>query len=269
MSKTLSVAVSIIIIAIVSTLTLATPQLRHPTLLSDLAARAPKHALSEPFGIAFDLANKNVYVANYESNTVSVIDGRSNRITHTIPVGVNPNQVAHDPANQEIYVSDSGSTTVSAISSTDNKVVATIATDPVTPSSGEYGPFWLAFNPTNNEMYVTNYNFPSPSDTVVAINGTTNTVAATISVGQNPIRLAYDPSNGCIYAADYSSDRISVISPSNTVVATISVPGNPDFVGYDSENGEIYVASNNSNQVTAISSTTNTIVATINIGGNP
>jgi YVTN family beta-propeller protein len=269
MSKFRSVAVSIIIIVAVSTLVLATLQLGHPALSSDVASRAPKHPLSEPFGIAFDPTNNNVYVANYESNTVSVIDSRSNRITHAISVVRNPNQVAYDPANQEIYVSNSGSTTVSAISSTDNKVVATITTDPVTPLTGEYGPFWLTFNPTNNEMYVTNYNFPSPSDTIVAINSTTNTVAATISVGQNPIRLAYDPSNGCIYVADYSSGQISVISPSNRVVATISVPGNPDFVGYDPENSEIYVASNNSNQVTAISSTTNTVVATINVGGNP
>lgn len=269
MSSFRLVAVSIIIIAVVSTLVLEAQQLRLPALLGDPSSRAPKRALSEPFGIAFDAANNNVYVANYESNTVSVINSRSNRITHAIPVGANPNQVAYDPANQEIYVSNSGSTTVSAISSTETKIVATIATDPVTPLTGEYGPFWLAFNPTNKEMYVTNYNFPSPSNTVVAINSTTNTVAATIPVGQNPIRLAYDPSNGCIYVADYSSGQISVISPSNTLVATIRVPGNPDFVGYDPENSEIYVASNNSNQVTAISSTTNGVVATITIGGNP
>src|SRR5712664_1321031 len=173
MSKIRSVAVSIIIIAVLSTLILATLQLRHPTLLGDPASRAPKRALSEPFGIAFDPTNNNVYVANYESNTVSVIDSKSNRITHAISVGTNPNQVAYDPANQEIYVSNSGSTTVSAISSTNNKIVATIATDPVTPSTGEYGPFWLTFSPTNSEMYVTNYNFPNPSDTVVAINSTT------------------------------------------------------------------------------------------------
>src|SRR5260370_30540791 len=156
MSKVRSVAVSIIIVAIVSTLILGAQQLRHPTLLIDPASRAPKSALSEPFGIAFDPANNNVYVANYESNTISVIDSRNNRITHAIPVGTNPNQVAYDPANREIYLSDSGSTTVSAISSSDNKVVATIATDPVTPLTGEYRPFWLTFNPTNNEMYVTN-----------------------------------------------------------------------------------------------------------------
>jgi YVTN family beta-propeller protein len=270
MSRIRSVAVSIIIIAVVSTTILGAQQMHHPTLSASLSdSRPPKHALSEPFGIAFDPTNNNVYVANFGSNTVSVIDGRNNKITHAISVGTNPNQVAYDPANQEIYVSDSGSTTVSAISSTDNNIVATIATDPVTPSNGEYGPFWLAFNPTNDEMYVTNYNFPSSSNTVVAINSTTNTVAATVTVGQNPIRLAYDPSNGCIYVADYSSGQISVISPSNRVVATISVPGNPDFVGYDPGNSEIYVASNNSNQVTAISSATNMVVATINIGGNP
>src|SRR5467141_4059565 len=122
MSKVRSVAVPIIMIAIVSTLILGAQQLGHPTLSSDPAFRAPKRALSEPFGIAFDPANNNVYVANYETNTVSGIDSKSNRITHAIPVGTNPNQVAYDPANQEIYVSNSGSTTVSAISSTDNKV---------------------------------------------------------------------------------------------------------------------------------------------------
>ncbi len=225
--------------------------------------------LSQPLGIAFDPANNDIYVADFGSNTVSVISGATNTIIATIAVGTNPNQVAYDPFNHEIYVSNSGSTTVSAISSSTNTVVATIPVDPNPPPPGGYGPYWLAFDPANNEMFVTNYNFPSFSNTVSAIESN-NVIVHTITVGTNPIRLAYDPANGDMYVDDYSSAQVSVIDSSNTVIATINgLPGNPNTVGYDPANHNMYVSSNNSNSVTVISSALNMVVTTIGVGGNP
>ncbi len=226
-----------------------------------ISASNPPCALTQPVAVTFAPANNYVYVANYGSNDVSVIDGSTNKIVATIPVGKNPILLAYAPSNQEIYVSNWGSSTVSAISSATNTIVATI---PV--GSGPQG---IAFDPANNEILVTNYNFPSASNTVSAISTATNTVVATITVGSNPIRLAYDPANGYMYVADYSSGQVSVIGSSNSVVTTISsLPGNPNTVGYDPANHEMYVSSNNANKVTAIDSS-NTVVATITVGGNP
>ena len=39
-----------------------------------------------PMGIAYDSKNGNMYVANFYSNTVSVIDAGTNNVIHTIPM---------------------------------------------------------------------------------------------------------------------------------------------------------------------------------------
>ena len=47
-----------------------------------------------------------VYVANYDSNTVSVIDGKTNQvIASDITVGQNPVGIAVNPATNMVYVS--------------------------------------------------------------------------------------------------------------------------------------------------------------------
>jgi YVTN family beta-propeller protein len=69
----------------------------------------------EPWGIAYDSSNGYIYVTDYGSNLVSVINGKTNTVIATIPVGAWPKGVAYDPSNGYIYVTNSGSGTVSII----------------------------------------------------------------------------------------------------------------------------------------------------------
>ena len=55
-----------------------------------------------------------VYVAN-GGGTVSVISGRTGKVTATIHVGSQPDGVAINPATGAVYVPNSGSNTVSVI----------------------------------------------------------------------------------------------------------------------------------------------------------
>jgi DNA-binding beta-propeller fold protein YncE len=47
---------------------------------------------------------------------VSVISGKTNKVTATIPVGSGPEVVAVNPATGTVYVTNEGSDTVSVIS---------------------------------------------------------------------------------------------------------------------------------------------------------
>jgi YVTN family beta-propeller protein len=68
------------------------------------------------------ITNK-IYVANWDSQDVSVIDGNTNKVTDTIPVGVDPFAVEHNPSNNYIYVGNTDSDTVSIINSTHSIIV--------------------------------------------------------------------------------------------------------------------------------------------------
>jgi YVTN family beta-propeller protein len=59
----------------------------------------------------------------------------------------------------------------------------------------------------NGKIYVVNYG----SNTTSVINGSTNTKERDISVGSNPVRIAYDSDTNMIYVAKQRSGSVSVI----------------------------------------------------------
>jgi YVTN family beta-propeller protein len=73
-------------------------------------------------GVAVDPTTHKVYVANYDSNITSAIDGRTNKVTN-VTVGGSPIAVAVDPTNGRVYVTNSLSNTVSVIDEKTNDPV--------------------------------------------------------------------------------------------------------------------------------------------------
>lgn len=99
-------------------------------------------------------------------------------------------------------------------------------------------PSAIAYNPSNNYMYVANF----MSYNVLIISGSTNQVIATVNVGSGPAGVAYDPTSNTIYVTNENSNNVSEISGSNnTVIATVNVGNSPVAVAYDSSNNTIYV----------------------------
>jgi YVTN family beta-propeller protein len=66
------------------------------------------------------------YVANSDSNTVSVIDTASNTVVATVPVGRQPFGVAITPDGVHAYVANRIDSTVSVIDTASNTVVTTV-----------------------------------------------------------------------------------------------------------------------------------------------
>jgi YVTN family beta-propeller protein len=64
-----------------------------------------------------------VYVANYEDNTVSVIDTATNIVNATIPVGTEPFGVAVTPDGSKVYVANQVSNNVSVIATATNVLI--------------------------------------------------------------------------------------------------------------------------------------------------
>jgi len=158
------------------------------------------------YGIAY--GNGNIYVANFGSNNVSVINA-TNTVVATIPVGTNPAGVTY--GNGNAYVANYGSNTVSVIDST-NTVVATIPVG-TNPAGVTYG---------NGNAYVTNF-----ASNSVSVIDSTNTVVATIPVGPYPTWNAFDPDNGYVYITYLNGNSVYVVNgivQSSSSIPTISPP---------------------------------------------
>jgi YVTN family beta-propeller protein len=126
-------------------------------------------------------------------------------------------------------------------------------------------PAGVAFNPSNNDMYVANHG----GFTVSVIDSSTNEVVDTIPVGAFPLGIAFNPSNNDMYVTVVGSSTVSVIdSSTNTVVDTIPVE-RPHGVAFNPSNNDMYVANERSETVSVIDSSTNTVVDTIVVGSLP
>jgi YVTN family beta-propeller protein len=148
----------------------------------------------DPYGVAATMDGSRVYVANLNSDSVSVIDTGRNSVIADIPGDHRPLAVAPSPDGRRVYVTNQGSNTVSVIDGSTNTVSATI---PV----GE-GPTGIAVTPDGSQVYVANQEGRSIS----IIDTSSNSVTTTISDESSAFRLL--PSDIAITPEPYS-ERLS------------------------------------------------------------
>jgi YVTN family beta-propeller protein len=124
-------------------------------------------------------------------------------------------------------------------------------------------PSGVAVNPETNRIYVTN----NGSDNVSVIDGSGDSVIATIEVGNEPWCVGVNPETNRIYVVNGDSDNISVIDGSgDSVIATIEVGGNPQEIAVNPQTNRIYVANWYSDNIFVIDGVGDSVIATIEVG---
>ena len=180
-------------------------------------------------------------MTNSASDSVSVLNGTTNRVLKTIPVGSHPLGVTYNSANGGIYVANSNSHDVSVINSQTNSPVGTITVDK-TPAS-------IAYDPINQGIYVTN----TDSNTLSVINGTTNSVLNTIEVGSSPLGVAVNPNTNIVYVTNGISNTVSVINgTTNRIESSFMVDRSPVGVAVNPKSNIAYVTNIDNNTVSTI-----------------
>ncbi len=112
--------------------------------------------------------------------------------------------------------------------------------------------------------YVANFG----SNNVSVIDTATNTVTATVNVGNSPDGLAINPAGTRVYVVNTYSHNVSVIdTATNTVTATVNVGYYPRAVAADEINA--YVANTGGSNVSVIDIATNTVTASVKVGLYP
>jgi len=156
-----------------------------------------------------------VYVASTQGNELSVINTSTNTVTATVPITA-PTGLAFAPNGALAYVAQfasPGTLTVLAVPS--NRVVATIPL-----GSASANPIKVAITPDGSLVYVTNLS----SNNVSVVETGSNSVIATVPVGNQPYAIAVSTDGSQVYVGNAADGTISVISTAtNSVVATVPV----------------------------------------------
>ena len=93
---------------------------------------------TSPSAVALNPATNKIYVANYGSASVTVIDGATNSTTPVI-VGTDPTAVAVNPVTNKIYVANYGSANVTVIDGATNSTTTVPAGTYPSSGGGEPG----------------------------------------------------------------------------------------------------------------------------------
>ncbi len=102
------------------------------------------------------------------------------------------------------------------------------------------------------------------------IDGASNTVINTVTVGGSPLRVGVNPTTNRIYVSYDGGDSIAVINgANNTVVGTVTVGTFPVGIGVNPNTNRIYVANRGSGTVSVIDGASNTVIDTVTLGNMP
>jgi YVTN family beta-propeller protein len=156
---------------------------------------------SKPNDVAVNPTTNTIYVAESGSNTVSIIEGKTNNEVRRVPIEGAPISVAVNPTTNTIYVASYDSSTVSVIDGKTNSVMGSITMDGLSPTS-------VAVNPNTNTIYVASYD----SSTVSVIDGKTNSVMGKLPLKGAPSDVAVNPTTNTIYVAKEDNDSLSIIT---------------------------------------------------------
>ena len=231
-----------------------------------------------PVSVAVDPVTDIVYVANGGSDSVSVIDGTTNKVTATIALSTEPEGIGVVPSTDMIYVAlpdGQSAGTVAVINGHTNAVVGSITVG--------QGPWGVGVNTASGTVYVGNQGGDGASTnyagTVSVIRGTS--VVATVTVDNTPFDIGVNPRTGMAYVATMDEAALSepsevvVIDGQNSIVAKIQV-ANPIGVAVDATDDTVFVGLKYSGyadgpigSLAVINGGTNSVTTTYSLGGNP
>lgn len=175
---------------------------------------------TNPDGISVNPNTNMIYVTNYGSNNVSIINGSSNTVTTTIPVGTNPDGIIFNSNTDVVYVTNSGSNDISVIDGSTNTVSATINVSTI--------PVAVNIDTNTKKIYVADYG----SGSISVINGSTNYPSIPIQVsakaGNGTISLNWQPplEDGGLQISGYELVLYPQSSRQNTLIQSVSAASN-------------------------------------------
>ena len=209
---------------------------------------------SVPIEIAYDKFNDQLYVTDFGSGQVSVLNPNTLTVVKEVTVQSRPWGLSVDPYNGIVFVADYSSDAISVISGTN--VVASIPAGGIEPQG-------LAFDPVNQMLYVS----LAGSDAITVINATgnnaadykvANTIALPPTSYTSPGAMIFDCTHNSVWFADTSKDTINEIGlcpglvgiyNQFQVIASVPVGVQPQELTYDNYTHGVYVTDYSSSNV--------------------
>jgi DNA-binding beta-propeller fold protein YncE len=244
-----------------------------------------------PIALAYDSANKMIYVANNDFSscspstnstcTIPVIDTSNNTVIANIPIPDEVSDVAVNSARGVVYAASNDDDAVFFVNATSNQYAGILTNGSAIPDNAEV----LAVDTTKNVTFVGNtyyHNQPLADLGWLTDNSTGGCLYKsanesydcvtkdTVVPGGKIDAIAVNPTTGLVYVSNYNRGVVNVLSESTgRYVANITVQS-PSGIAIDPVNDMVYVASNTTNSAGAdslyvINGSSNTVLGLVSV----
>lgn len=220
---------------------------------------------NEPRGVAVNFSTGNIYVANVQSGSISILQRRS--LIATVPVDTLPYVVAVNTHTNRIYaagcnfLTGAGSMVV-VIDGHTNQVITDIS---INQSCG-LGTQGIDVNPFTNRVYVSDYD----DNQEVVIDGATNQIVARVDLqGRLPLGVAVDLlANQEWVTLDGPDGKVDILNGNtNTLLDTVTVAsGFVNEVAINPSTRRAYVVGTSPSSLYVLSTKTRQVVDTLPMG---
>ena len=215
-----------------------------------------------------------VYVTNENSDNLTIIDGATNQVVATTPLGKRPRGVRITPDGKTLYIAVSGSPAAppgvdeSKLPPPDKSADGIAVFDAAQRKilkvlKGVSDPEQLAIGP-NNKIYVAS----EDTGTAVIINAADGTLVKNLKVGGEPEGVGTSPDGRFVYMTSEEDHQISVIDTgSDTLVKSLEVGERPRDAVFSPDGSRAYITGEFGSEVTLVNARTHTVQKTIKIPG--
>lgn len=199
---------------------------------------------SNPIAVGMSADGTLAYVANLNSNNLSVIDTESDQVVATINGGPTPRDVDATPDGRYLLVVNQSTNRVTVLDASNYSVIATV---PV----GTF-PCAISIAPDGSAAYVTNRTSNSVSIIDLATFAVTN-----VAVGTFACDVMVSPDSHWAIVTNRLSGSVTIIDASTRlVVATVATGTNPQGVDFSADSSKAYVTNASSTSVIDMGSLT-------------
>ena len=153
--------------------------------------------------------NSAMYVANYNTNSISVINTTANTVSNSVTVGAHPVSLAEMPNGLKLYVANQGDNTVSSLT------VQTLTPNVVTVPAGVTltTPVWMVARGDSQKIYVLTEGSTTVEGQLLTIDTATDTVNPNpLPVGAGANFLYFDLYLNRLYVANPATSMVYVFS---------------------------------------------------------
>ncbi|MCI4349084.1 MAG: hypothetical protein L3J93_02545 [Thermoplasmata archaeon] len=214
---------------------------------------------SQPEGILADAADNRVFVADYASEAVTLIDGANGTVNGSFPILGNPLGLVLDPTQNLVYVTQSG---IAQVTWFDPDTLAVSGT-------GIYGvrnnPYLMALDSSTDTLWVGDARYVTVIDS--ATRGTSFNI--TFPAGASLQGLAWSPAMMRMLVANAPAGNVTPYRENGTPDLSIYTGGRPGVGVHDSFLGEMDLVDLASNTLLRVPDLSQTVTARVNLGINP